>query len=339
MRSSSQRTGADSSMTEADPLFLPRASGAHSPGSVATESRRRGFGARRLVECGLAFVLAAAASLKLYAFWRSGQWVLAGLSYNPVTVALLLEAEYALAIWLCAGGYDRARFAVSWCCFAALACVAGYEAWRGLATCGCFGTLNVPPWATAGFDVLALGALWATRPARGVRGNPAMSRRRAAVAAILMVLVSSVLWGAMAYGRAAAPLPSGGLTVLEPETWRGREFPLLRDIPHSDALRQGRWLVVIYHDDCEACRRAVPKYQALAGVHGASRMAFVAMPSGGKDPHPLVSPSPAYAALALRRDYQWFATTPILVALDDGVVAFAAEGDSAVEPPGDIPWR
>jgi hypothetical protein len=126
------------------------------------------------------------------------------------------------------------------------------------------------------------------------------------------------------------------LVVLEPEDWVGKSFPVLNEMENSTLLRSGRWLVVLYHSDCDRCLEAIPRYQALAVSDGAKnagiRLAFVAMPpvSIGADP---VACSPDYLHLALRPDHDWFATTPLVAAIEDGKVIWAGDGDSAVNPP------
>jgi thiol-disulfide isomerase/thioredoxin len=119
----------------------------------------------------------------------------------------------------------------------------------------------------------------------------------------------------------------GGLVVLEPASWLNHPFPLLDEIDNSAPLRAGRWLVLFYHYDCSDCQTAIPAYEALANrVH----IAFVAMPPLGQSP---VTDSPQYLNLRLRPDHDWFATTPLVVTLEDGQVAAFAEGENAIHPP------
>ena len=115
----------------------------------------------------------------------------------------------------------------------------------------------------------------------------------------------------------------------------------------ANPLRQGRWLVVLYHPDCDSCRAAIPLYAALATATEAAaerdqtkpRIAFVAMPPVVTPADDPVVPSTAYLHLNLKPDHDWFATTPVVAAIDDGRVIFAAEGEQAVQPPTIAAWR
>jgi hypothetical protein len=112
-------------------------------------------------------------------------------------------------------------------------------------------------------------------------------------------------------------------------------FPLLDEIDGSLPLRNGRWLVVLYHYDCETCLRAIPNYRSLGAnpLDSDVHIAFVQMPPdppAGEDP---VVPSSNYLHLKLRPDHEWFATTPVVVAIEDGRVMAANDGEKAVEPP------
>ena len=42
--------------------------------------------------------------------------------------------------------------------------------------------------------------------------------------------------------------------VLEPETWVGKELPILEYIDIAEMLKKGTWLVLLYHYDCPDCK-------------------------------------------------------------------------------------
>ena len=46
--------------------------------------------------------------------------------------------------------------------------------------------------------------------------------------------------------------------VLEPETWIGKELPILEYIDIADQLKKGTWLILFYHHDCPDCRKEYP---------------------------------------------------------------------------------
>jgi thiol-disulfide isomerase/thioredoxin len=60
------------------------------------------------------------------------------------------------------------------------------------------------------------------------------------------------------------PAVTSAYEVLEPETWVGRELPILEQIDIGEQLREGNWLVVLYHHDCPDCAEALPQIEAMA---------------------------------------------------------------------------
>jgi hypothetical protein len=123
--------------------------------------------------------------------------------------------------------------------------------------------------------------------------------------------------------------------MLAPANWKNKSFPLFNEISTSSSLRSGRWLVVLYHYDCDSCLEAIARYRAVA-VSGAAKdanvkVAFVAMPPvpAGADPAGSCSDC---LHLALRPDHDWLGTTPLVIALDQGRVLQAEQGKQALEP-------
>lgn len=52
--------------------------------------------------------------------------------------------------------------------------------------------------------------------------------------------------------------------VLEPETWVGKELPILDNIDIGERLKKGAWLILFYHHDCPDCARAIPTCASFA---------------------------------------------------------------------------
>jgi hypothetical protein len=300
----------------------------------------------RGVETVLALVLMIAAVLKGYQLFSHSSPVIPGLMRSKIILAVLIEAEILLSVWLLVGGFRRIRFIIALVCFSMFAVAAGYEAFRAMPSCGCFGNVKVPPAITAAFDVLAVIALWITRPRRLRVTNVLPSRRRALCGAIVAASATAILW--TGYFLKVAPADSlspeagdGDLVVLEPQSWVNLPFPLLNDIENGDQLRTGRWLLVLYHYDCDSCLQAIPNYRLWAMAAGNDdtrpRLAFIAMPPVAPEGQEPVTPSATYQRLLLRPDHDWFATTPVVVALKDGRVFVAVDGDAAIHPP-QVPW-
>jgi len=313
------------------------------------ESRR--LRARRSVEVLLALLLLAAAGLKAYQLFGNSGFVIPGFIHSKAILAVVIQMEILLSSWLLIGGFARGRFIVAIICFALFAFIASFEALHALPSCGCFGNVKVPPTATAVWDILAVMALWITRPRWRWADPPSPSRRLVFSGVAVAVLSAGALWTGYSLKvlpreRQVGPSSAGDgdLVVLEPRSWLNKPFGLLGEIDRSDSLRHGRWLILFYHFDCDSCLEAIPRYMSIAtsmtstGVNG-PRVAFIAMPPvapAGQDP---VSPSSDYSRLVLRPDHDWFATTPVVAAIEDGSVLWADEGEIAVHPPTITQWR
>ena len=293
----------------------------------------------RIVRLVLAALLLAAAILKARQLLGDSTAILPGLLHDPILIALLIQSEFLLALWLLVGGFARLRFIVAVACFSIFAIVSGYEAMHALASCGCFGNVKIPPAATAGLDVAAVVALCVTRARHSSWRPDWPSRRRLFAGVSAAVVVSGALW-TLYFTKAANARAAGtdtlDLQVLDPQSWLNKPFPLFDEIDGPAPLRAGKWMVVLYHYDCVDCLKAIPDYRALAAGQSSFRLAFVAMPPFapvGREP---VADSADYLHLRFKTDHEWFATTPVAVTLQDGRVLTAAEGEAAVRPPD---WR
>jgi hypothetical protein len=297
--------------------------------------------ANRVVECILAVVLLLAAGIKAdYFLINSNHFFLGRLEGRPL-VAVLIEAEMLLSVWLLVGGFARLRHFCALACFLLFAAVAAWEAAHAVASCQCFGNVKVPPALTAVFDSSAVVALWLTRPRWDDQRWP--SRIRVLFGASAASLATVGLWTAYQFMPAQGAGGISGPVVLEPAGWMNRPFPYLDAINGAGDLKTGRWLLVLYHYDCDDCRQAIPTYQTLAtislGSPNGPHLAFIAVPPiapAGQDP---VAATPEVLRLSLPQTQDWFVTTPLVVALQNGRVLAAADGEQAMVPP-DVPqWR
>jgi hypothetical protein len=110
----------------------------------------------------------------------------------------------------------------------------------------------------------------------------------------------------------------GKVVVLEPKKWIGKRFPLLDYIDIGQELAKGRWLVLLYHHDCPKCQNIIRDLSQVSLETCDQRVALIAVP-------PYSETLPAYGERALihgrltsLRD--WFAETPVVLALSDGEV-------------------
>ena len=115
----------------------------------------------------LAAILFLAASLKTYQLAADPTSLAFGVIHSQYVMMALIQAEVVLASWLLINDSSRLRLIIAMLCFSVFATAAVYEAYRSLASCGCFGMWKVSPKITAGFDVLAVALLRLTRPRHG----------------------------------------------------------------------------------------------------------------------------------------------------------------------------
>lgn len=241
---------------------------------------------------------------------------------NLITSRLLLVGlvgfEVLFGLWLLVGLHPRLTRRVALACFSGFACIALYKALSGETTCGCFGGATISPWYILMFDLAAVVGLLRWRPT-----DPQLPTIRSSpfrVAVFLMIgLWVGIPW-VMAMGHLS---DDDNFVVLEPETWTGKCFPLLEHIEIGDELTRGRWTLVLYHHDCSACQRAIPKYKHLAresaGRPDAPRIALIEMPPYG-GPDNLVSYESPCTLGRLDDSKVWFIKTPAEISLRDCIV-------------------
>ena len=100
---------------------------------------------RSWIERVIAAVLLPSAFLKARQLLVGSGEIIPGLVHSPLLLALLIQSEILLALWLLIGGFARLRFIVAVGCFSIFALVSGYEAMHAMPSCGCFGNVKVPP--------------------------------------------------------------------------------------------------------------------------------------------------------------------------------------------------
>jgi thiol-disulfide isomerase/thioredoxin len=282
---------------------------------------------RRLFYRTLAVVLLLAAGLKSRSLALSSSQG----AVSPLPQPLLIALEVLVALWLAFGPLERARFLCGMTCFSLFLTVTLYDVTHSVRSCGCFGEAKISPVVTGSFDLCVLIALWLTRPRRTYTTARSWSPIKVIGGAAISALAATTLVINKPQWLSAAE-PHAQPAVLNPAMWINQPLPLLNSIEGGDTLSRGRWLLIFYHFDCDACRQLLPTYRTIAeatrGKNASIRLAFVAIP-------PLASPSqdPGYAStdvshFALRADRDWITSTPLLVALKDGRVV-ALDDDPA----------
>ena len=314
------------------------------------ESGRSGVPAvPRLVGLAVGVILLSAGGMGAYQNLTS-PIMPSGLKGLPGFEPALIGWEIFLGLWLISGALPVAARQIAISCFGVFACYAFYEAVSGRADCGCFGQVHVNPWFTFILDVAIVLALAFLAKAGGQNAARSLWSKRkwpVAVAAGIGLAVggAAALWHPKVVSAAngVATADSGKLVILEPHHWLGHRLPVLRDIAAQGSgkalgnrISVGQWTVMFYHASCDECRATIPVYEQLAQQETLSgkraHVALVRVPTGsGASTRGLFhSDLPLHATLDA--GHQWFATTPIVVELRDGIVHRVATGRSAMNP-------
>lgn len=166
------------------------------------------------------------------------------------------------------------------------------------------------------------------------------SRRQIACVLGIFLLVGLPAAGTLGSYEVATINASGDifgdseLVVLEPETWIGKRFPLLKYIDIGDQLAEGDWIVVLYRHDCPQCRRVLSEHSRMAdtslGRLATSRIALVQVPPYGRPGCSATSCKAIHMTARLDASKAWFVKTPVAIFLEGGLVKKPVEGAKSV---------
>ena len=284
--------------------------------------------------------------------WLDNRWLL------MVTV----EFELFFGLWLLSNNLPRLTWLAALGCFSLFTCISLYKAMAGYGSCGCFGSICVPPAATTTLDLAFVLSLLIWRPhylpspanGRGVGGEGGQNNAPSSKAQSLIetwatseggqhsvsfsellrrALVVLLAWlplglpAAYAMGSYKATTLSdagvivgdGKLVVLEPETWIGKRFPLLEYIDIGEQLKNGKWLVLLYHHDCPKCQAVIRELSKIIRESDVDRVALVAMPPY-VEREDTTSDQPGLIRGRLKPVNDWFAETPVMTILREAEV-------------------
>lgn len=288
----------------------------------------------RAIDCFAGAILIASALLK--AASPSESATLAAAYGLPTWSSLLLiQLEVVLGVLLITGVAGGAGRIVALLAFVLFACFSAYRALAGYESCGCFGAVQVHPWITFAIDLLLISVLtWNVRESAEA---PPQTRPNIAFA-----MASWLLLGGTACGLALAFQPhtlagdsvsisTGGLVILEPETWSGKKLPIAQHISPTVDLSQGNWTLLLYHHDCPDCQAALPHYQQLAaqplGEGARRRLLLVEVPPYGD-----VSQHGRANFARLSDKVEWFVQAPVEIQLSEGTVQQASRDLPSIAP-------
>jgi hypothetical protein len=299
--------------------------------------RNRGWHVVRVV---MALILFVAAATKCHEY-STGPILGTGFFSAKWFVICLVEAEWlgSLGLLLLAGVMPTSAWAAALACFGVFTFASLAKGLMGEVSCGCFGRSQLNPFLTALLDLTIVASLLYWRP-QGSSGADLRHR-------LTRVAVASVIW--MAVGIPAACAMGRGLTttlsdlgeiasdgktvVLTPELWNGKRFPLLPYLedrsdhsvgkpvkrPLQERLGEGKWLVLLYHSDCDKCQEAIRRLPRITGDLNVQQVALIEVPPYVEDSGTSVLTGTTRLHARLANTREWFVECPIGLLLDEGV--------------------
>ena len=188
---------------------------------------------------------------------------------NRAFLIFTVEFEIALGIWLLSGLFKKAAWLAVITCFSLFSLITLYKGLTGAASCGCFGSVHVNPWITLTcIDLPAVATLSIFRPKNldfrrplaFFTPQPGLIR----FAAVLLLALNAACVSTVILALNEPAMVTNEYEVIEPETWVGKELPILDHIDIGEQLKTGNWLVVFYRYDCPHCITALPSCEFLA---------------------------------------------------------------------------
>lgn len=300
----------------------------------------RGWHVVRLV---VALVLFVAAATKCHQYC-TGPIPGTGLFSAKWFVICLVEAELlgSLGLLLLAGVIPKPAWSAALACFSIFTFVSLAKGLMGEASCDCFGHPEMNPFLTATLDLAIVASLLYWRP-KGASGAEICHRlTRVAVALVIWMAVGIPAGYAMTSCMTtilsdAGEIASDGKTVvLQPEKWSGKRFPLLPYIedhsghsitklterPLQERLAEGKWLVLLYHNDCHKCQEVLRCLQRITRELNVQQVALIEVPPYVE--HVEHSGTSRFTGITLlharlANTREWFVECPIGLLLDKGV--------------------
>ena len=249
-----------------------------------------------------------------------------GLFSSRWFVMCLVEAEWLGAVVLFSSLLPKQAWAVTLACFSVFTLVSLGKGLLGEASCGCFGHLiEVNPFVTAALDLAIVLSLLRWRPQQS-----SFSIHKAVTATAIWTLGAILAAFAMASYTPTTLSDNGKVVgndrvvVLEPEKWLGKQFPLLNYIDIGSQLREGKWIVLLYHHDCPKCLDAIVQFDTQAHrwsmTPTAPRVALLEMPPFGRGTGLPLSANTRCVLGRVCEQKTWFVQSPLVMALEAGYV-------------------
>jgi thiol-disulfide isomerase/thioredoxin len=272
---------------------------------------------RLLVGC----IILTAAILKAYQLTTTPD-LRSGLLHARWFNITVVEFELLFGIWLLSGLLQKLAWLVSLILFTGFAGISLYKAavLQEL-SCGCFGAVHVNPFVTFLLDGGIVALLIIFRPKCEIVWLRLQPQILLNYVLIFVPLGCFVLWETsqvqfQQLQGIEQHLQDGNLVKLEPQMWLDKEFPLRRYCDIGEDLAMNRWLVLLHRTGCTECRKASPLIVKLAKERNCP---LVVLEMNSTDDVFHIDNMESTTGL-LSQKITWFAETPIVLELNDGVV-------------------
>jgi hypothetical protein len=298
-------------------------------------TKRFGFTQFRFVVAGILFL---AAGLKAYQLATAPlPPVVQGSAFTPLLELLndryflmaVVVGEILFALILVAGIWRQWTWLLSLLGFTAFTLVSMMKGLSGESSCGCFGTVTVNPWITMCFDLVIVAHLAVFRERLDWTFPPLDRKKMLAVLIAWFILAGLALFGMLSLkqqphatlGTEFTGSDGKRMILLEPETWIGKEFPLVSRFVQpegAEVLQRGTWNVLFIHTDCKKCQELMAELENRK----AKNVAIIVVPTR---PNERISAT-SFPTFWLDEQNDWFVTTPCVVKLSKGICVEIGEG-------------
>ncbi len=271
---------------------------------------------------GIALVLLVAAFMKAHQLATTpslGEGLLHARWFNIAVIVF----ELFFGVWLIYGFHRKITWVASVLLFSLFASVSAFRFFSGEKSCGCFGTVEIPPLGTATFDAAVVALLFLFRPVSERNEQPSVSNLASFAFSWLVLSVPVV--GVLLFSNFArvdasgAVVGHGRIVVLEPEQWIGKPCPILRHFVTSQNISQGKYRILLFRDQCEKCHAVLSDWRNLPPSEGWETVLINV--SASAPPETLEIPND-WSTGELSRRYTWAVATPVILHVDGGVVQF-----------------
>lgn len=241
------------------------------------------------------------------------------------TVAVVVFETF-LAAWLVAGWRQKACCALAAVTFSVFAAAGLVAALRGQERCGCFGQMQMPIAIMVPLNLALAGTLAAGMSACGTAASESslagggLSHAPTVLGAVPVAAVAlAAAWIFVSNSRQ-------GSIILTPELLLERPAVFLAHVQNAGELARGRWVLLVYRSGCGRCESALELVACAAEQERRRarqvqdyvdiRYAVLLLPGSSLPP----AHADGLQAFRANAALTWYAVTPMLVELRDGVV-------------------